>query len=166
MATLKTCFKCGVEKTTDDFYRHPQMADGYIGKCKECTRSDVRQHRQVNADMVRAYDRARANWPERKATRAAMGAKWRLVHMERKQAHGKVARAVKSGAIEKWPCWVCGSEQSEAHHPDYSAPLDVVWLCTAHHRQAHAIVTMATEAWKSWNLRRGVKESYGRKRDA
>lgn len=29
----------------------------------------------------------------------------------------------------------------EAHHPDYANPLDVVWLCPAHHKQAHALTT-------------------------
>jgi hypothetical protein len=28
----------------------------------------------------------------------------------------------------------------QAHHPDYSKPLDVVWLCDDHHKQAHALV--------------------------
>lgn len=160
MATLKTCFKCSVEKPITEFYQHPEMADGHIGKCKECTRSDVRKHRQVNAEMVRAYDRARSNIPERKAKRKETGARWQYQYPERKSVHGKVHKAVESGALEKLPCWVCGCEEVEAHHPDYSAPLDVVWLCIPHHRQAHAIATMATESWKSWNLRRGVQESY------
>ena len=29
------------------------------------------------------------------------------------------------------------------HHPDYSRPLDVVWLCDKHHKETHAIVKLA-----------------------
>lgn len=44
---------------------------------------------------------------------------------------------VKRGKIEKMPCEDCGSERSEAHHPDYNKPLEVVWLCREHHLELH-----------------------------
>ena len=45
---------------------------------------------------------------------------------------------LKSGSLVRLPCLICGNE-SEAHHPDYSRPLDVVWLCSSHHKEAHKI---------------------------
>jgi hypothetical protein len=36
-------------------------------------------------------------------------------------------------------CELCGSEkQVKAHHESYFAPLDVIWLCHAHHMARHA----------------------------
>jgi hypothetical protein len=32
---------------------------------------------------------------------------------------------------------VCGTMEVESHHPDYSQPLKVIWLCCKHHRQLH-----------------------------
>ena len=29
-------------------------------------------------------------------------------------------------------------DKAEAHHEDYSRPLDVVWLCSLHHHRRHA----------------------------
>jgi hypothetical protein len=38
---MKKCFKCGITKELSDFYKHNKMKDGLLGKCKDCTKSDV-----------------------------------------------------------------------------------------------------------------------------
>lgn len=40
------------------------------------------------------------------------------------------------GKIDRLLCEVCG-EDAEMHHPDYSKPLEVIWLCRAHHKELH-----------------------------
>ncbi len=47
------------------------------------------------------------------------------------------ARALARKHVPKKPCGVCGHEKVQAHHEDYSKPLDVNWLCKKHHVEAH-----------------------------
>jgi hypothetical protein len=41
------------------------------------------------------------------------------------------------GRLVPQPCQVCGGV-AQKHHPDYSRPLDVVWLCRSCHLEVHA----------------------------
>ena len=63
---FKVCFRCNEEKVIEEFYVHPNTKDGYFGKCKECTKKDVKKHRKDNIQKVRAFDRERACLPHRK----------------------------------------------------------------------------------------------------
>ena len=50
----------------------------------------------------------------------------------------KLARyALAHGKISRKPCEACGEQHAEMHHPNYTAPLDVVWLCTVCHTKVH-----------------------------
>lgn len=65
--------------------------------------------------------------------------KWVKTNPERKRATSLVSTAILRGKMMRAPCVVCGDEKVEGHHPDYSRPLDVVWLCNEHHREVHAM---------------------------
>ena len=58
-----------------------------------------------------------------------------MKHSVRKIVH----RAVKDGRLEKLACEYadCTQVKVEAHHPDYSMPLEVLWLCRKHHLELH-----------------------------
>ena len=130
---MKKCFVCGQEKPLEDFYRHPMMADGHLGKCKECTKVYMRERQR--AGLTAEYDKKRYQRPERKAAVAARARRWAKEHPERRRAQSAVGCALKKGIlIRPNHCQQCGqSGKIHAHHHDYSKPLEVEWLCVRCH---------------------------------
>lgn len=52
-------------------------------------------------------------------------------------ARRQVQSAIERGELAKLPCEVCGDIKVQAHHEDYSKPLQVIWLCSTHHGERH-----------------------------
>lgn len=137
MVSSKQCFKCERTLALTEFYRHPMMLDGYLGKCKDCTKKDVTANRNKNIEKYRKYDRERNLSPERKRAASAIVSQWRKEDSRRASAHNAVARAIKSGKLTREVCERCGASKSYAHHDDYDKKLSVMWLCQPCHKQRH-----------------------------
>lgn len=51
-------------------------------------------------------------------------------------ARAEVNKALRKGLIEKKNCF-CGETLVEAHHDDYTKPLEIKWFCRQHHEDKH-----------------------------
>lgn len=132
----KRCFKCNAVKPASEFYAHPQMADGRLGKCKECNKQDVQANYRLHRNQYAEYDRKRQQKPERRAAKLVYQHKHRQQYPNKAKARYAVSNAIRDGRLMRCPCQLCGAtEQIEAHHPDYSRPLDVRWRCFKCHRK-------------------------------
>jgi hypothetical protein len=40
---------------------------------------------------------------------------------------------LRRGRLQKQPCLICGNPKAQAHHHDYSKPLEIDWLCQVCH---------------------------------
>lgn len=171
----KKCFKCGEIKPVSCFYRHSKMADGYLGKCKECAKKDVKENRDLNKDYYLDYDRNRPNAKERTARQSfavkkkiengdfALAEKvrrakqmWIESNPDKREAQKAVRSAIRSGKLTTssfCQCCGCDSCQIQAHHWSYEPEnhLDVIWLCTSCHGKEHRVIN---------NIRRNGKEPY------
>lgn len=156
----KTCFKCGRTLPLSEFYTHPQMCDGYLNKCKDCTKADVSAHRKKNPQRI--YE-TRLRTFEKEPTR----------DRARKLTSAAIAAGV---LINPGVCYGCGctsdERRIEAHHHDYRYPLDVVWVCTPCHRRLDQMRVLHEQGispeeyqrkkWKAINkAKRAMEKVYG-----
>ncbi len=133
--SLKTCIACKMQKARTEFYAHPRMADGLLGRCKECQK-DLSRASYKAAGGRPAYEKAREQEPARKAKKAVYQKTYRAKNPDKAQARAALGRAVRSGKLKREPCEMCGTTvRVQAHHHDYAKPLDVRWLCFQHHRE-------------------------------
>lgn len=147
MTISRTCNKCGEVKPTSDFY-------GRCNSCKVCDLLIRRQWYLNNLERIkkekREYGRERYKDPEVRKRISDYGKseagkltkkRTKDRHADRESARKKLGNAVALGKIIPWPVCAIHSceDKPEAHHPDYSRPLDVVWLCPKHHTDAHVL---------------------------
>jgi len=149
--TEKTCFKCNRLQPMTEFYAHRFMADGFLNKCKTCTKTDVKTYYLQNIEYYREYERERAILPKRVSARIAYAKtpqglertnegkkRWVQRNPEKRKAQVAVKNALRNKLLKKMPCEICGSTiRVHGHHEDYSKPLQVIWLCPRHHTDRH-----------------------------
>lgn len=147
----KTCRVCGKVKSDDEFYSAPGNRDGLASKCKSC---QSEYYREYSASNKKRLAEQKANWYDRNRERVIERQRsyyrdhrdavqerinrWGEENMEKVGAGRKARRAIESGRIERQPCSQCGVAEAEAHHDDYTKPLEVRWLCRRCHRRHHA----------------------------
>lgn len=141
------CKACGTDHLEESAFYASNKS-----RRKECVKASVIANRLEKIEYYRSYDRLRASQPHRVKARLAYAEtdayreshnnatlKYIEAQPKRRAAQVAVGNALRDGRLQRLPCLVCG-EKAEAHHSDYDRPLDVVWLCQAHHKQAHALV--------------------------
>ena len=107
------CSFCGKRKPVSEFRPSPNRNfAGISSRCREC---------------VTLYERTRKR--ERKN---------RKTYPEKNHARNMIKTRIRQGIIIPQICEVCGGK-GQAHHDDYSKPLDVRWLCTKHHGEQHRV---------------------------
>jgi hypothetical protein len=134
---MKTCTRCGKEKTESEFQVRRLSNDGLTASCKSC---------------LSAYDKTRAMLPHRVAMRkryaktenykiaiSKSSKKYRANNPNKYVATNMVNNAIRDKKLFKQPCEVCGkTKKIHGHHDDYAKPLNVRWLCDEHHKQWHS----------------------------
>jgi hypothetical protein len=132
---MKKCRRCGADREISEFYTHAKMHDGHLNICKPCIVQSVKEHRATHANSISEYEAKRSQTEGRKQDQAAALKRHREKNPERYKARNAVSNAIRDGKISRGSCVHCGTDKRvEAHHADYSKPLEVTWVCFWCHR--------------------------------
>jgi 5-methylcytosine-specific restriction endonuclease McrA len=101
---MKTCTKCGVEKTLDSFYKCKTFKDGLQYMCKACVKAYHKVYYQENKESHAAWMKA---WQEAHKEEEAVRKKaYYEANREEVLAYGKVYRAknkeARSAYVKAW----------------------------------------------------------------
>lgn len=143
---MKSCIRCKKKKELSEFYAHPQMADGLLGKCKSCCKlqSKLRDKEKRKDAIWLKHERARCRDKQARYRKQGLAEKtpnkskhaWRKRNPQKSRAH---AAAKKSHPKKPEKCQECNkpSEMLHRHHEDYQKPKEIIWLCPPCHGVKH-----------------------------
>lgn len=117
----KTCSLCREEKNLLDFFRSSKNKDGLQAYCKSCCKKS-----KQNSGWKKEPRKRREYANKYRANNTPKVIAWKLMNL-----------AIRTGFLKKMPCEVCGCQDSLGHHESYQRPLDITWLCAAHHGARH-----------------------------
>lgn len=148
MEATKKCFKCHLVLARSEFYAHPEMADGLLGKCKACTRKDSEELRRlktntdpewVKKEAARHREKGRKQFTEKKRTPSLNVREVRALHKLRYPE--KTKARVKSQRMKP------AIPGNNMHHWSYKEEhaMDVIELTTREHGKAHRFLVYDQE---------------------
>jgi hypothetical protein len=145
----KACTQCGVKKEPAEFANSSRTKSGKKSRCKACKKIYNKEYHArpevvarakkyyinpVNNDRIKKRAKKYSQLPSTREAHRVYDKKNKALHPEKRRARDAVNNALRSGKLVRLPCKKCGATYKiEAHHWDYSKPLDVLWYCTEHH---------------------------------
>jgi hypothetical protein len=136
--TNKECFKCGLIKPIIDFYRHAQMKDGHLNKCKDCTKKDVAERIKNKSTDLKWVDKERARTRMKyyrlgyaNDANSEASKRWHLKFPNKRRASNRAAKVHP------------GRPGYQRHHWSYRKEHweDIIWLTTREHAYIHRFMT-------------------------
>ena len=143
----KKCFKCGLIKPLTEFYKHPKMGDGHLGKCKECAKKDVRKSYEANIENDAYIERERLRGRKKYA-------KYKYKNKIQHPENRSTAEYLRKQGVD-----LAGKE---IHHWNYNFKNDVFILNPRAHKLVHKYIAfnMDTNTFMRGGIELSTKESH------
>mgnify|MGYP001571783478 CR=1 FL=1 len=132
----KACPRCKTVFPVSQFYRDRSKYSGLVSYCKDCSRIYFREKNERYA--IKFRERKRRYYRRHREAILKEMVSYYHENKDGFRARSKVRTAILNGSLKRGLCSICKSADAEAHHPDYSKPLEIIWLCGRHHQRLHA----------------------------
>ena len=121
---MKVCSTCQESKDESLFYKNRALPGGLSNVCKTCQNGYNKRYASKNPEVI-----------------ADVKYNYQSKNLHKHSAQQAVGRAIKEGKLVRpAKCQRCAREVfTEAHHSDYSKPLEVEWLCKSCHVNHHLL---------------------------
>lgn len=109
----------------------------YYHKNREYILEKNKRENKTEIEIEIERERDRKYYKSKKIHFISRAKKWKLMNVDKTRAHWKVKYNLSKGKmVRPENCEICGKKGIiQAHHEDYSKPLEVKWICTFCHRR-------------------------------
>ena len=132
---MKICFRCNTNKEISEYYKHKGNKDGYLNKCKTCTKEDsIKNHHRKSKDP---------DWVEKERARGREKYK-RLNYKERGYELNKNKPWTKNHKYKNLSRKIKTKKGIERHHWNYNDDYleDVFLMPIKDHRRLHQLIEL------------------------
>ncbi len=159
----KECSKCKKVFPIEMYHNNKRTKDGYSYYCKRClkeysqryrkyTEGEVEERKEIRDKIKKEQSEFNKNvrkfekkmywqlyYEQHKEEIAEYKRQYRIRNATEEKAREAARAALECGIIKKRnKCKQCGStENLQMHHPDYTKPLLIKWLCKSCHMTLH-----------------------------
>lgn len=131
----KKCYKCGRELPLPEFYKHPQMGDGHLNKCKECTKKDVKRDYERKSSDESWMEKERARGREKYKRLGYV--KYDNITRRDFNPPSSISKILRTHGFN--------TTGKEAHHWNYNLPRSVFLMSRKAHHRLHTNIIMNRE---------------------
>ena len=121
---------------------------------REAYNQYMRKYREKNRKKIRLYNRLyNQKWRRKNGIEESTN-EWKKKNKHKILVQNKAQRALRAGKLKREYCVIC-KQKAQMHHNNYDKPLEVIWLCSKHHKWLHNIIN--EKALKKWTEKKTIK---------